>query len=81
MVTRRSLKHAINVALMTMSRKRHQNRPDNMAHKPAATVSGGLGGALGMMMLVVKLPVTTVIMLRSIADIGRKRRGRYGGGS
>jgi hypothetical protein len=36
-----------------------------------ATASGAAGGTLGLAALPVELPVSTVIMLRSIADIAR----------
>lgn len=40
-------------------------------HRIAATASGGVGGAFGLAALAVELPVSTTIMLRSIADIAR----------
>ncbi|MFD0320635.1 MULTISPECIES: EcsC family protein [Lysobacter] len=40
-------------------------------HKLAAAVSGAAGGLFGIAGLAVELPVTTVIMMRSVADIAR----------
>jgi hypothetical protein len=40
-------------------------------HKAAATLAGGIGGAFGLPALIVELPVSTTIMLRSIAEIAR----------
>jgi EcsC protein family len=40
-------------------------------HKIAAATSGAVGGAFGLMALSVELPVSTTIMLRSIADIAK----------
>ena len=40
-------------------------------HKFAASVSGGVGGVFGLPGLLVDLPLSTVIMLRSIAEIAR----------
>ncbi|MEI6737051.1 MAG: EcsC family protein [Pseudomonadota bacterium] len=40
-------------------------------HKIAAATSGALGGAFGLLALSVELPVSTTIMLRSIADIAK----------
>jgi hypothetical protein len=40
-------------------------------HKIAAATSGAVGGAFGLMALTVELPVSTTIMLRSIADIAK----------
>lgn len=34
-------------------------------------ISGGIGGAFGLVALAVELPISTTIMLRSIADIAR----------
>ena len=42
-----------------------------ITHKLAATVSGAIGGAFGLAALSVELPITTSIILRSIADIAR----------
>ncbi len=43
----------------------------NRAHTAAAAVSGAVGGFFGMAGLAVELPVTTTIMLHSIAEIAR----------
>jgi EcsC protein family len=43
----------------------------NRLHKIAAATSGAVGGAFGLMALSVELPVSTAIMLRSIADIAK----------
>jgi len=40
-------------------------------HKFAAATSGAVGGAFGLLALGVELPVSTTIMLRSIADIAK----------
>ncbi|RMD82390.1 MAG: EcsC family protein, partial [Candidatus Dadabacteria bacterium] len=45
--------------------------PLDWVHKGAAALSGALGGAGGLGLLAVELPVSTVIMLRSIAAIAR----------
>ncbi len=42
------------------------------AHKAMAALSGALGGAFGLATLAVELPVSTTIMLRSIAEIARE---------
>jgi hypothetical protein len=42
-----------------------------LLHKALATASGAAGGAFGLAALPVELPVSTIIMLRSIADIAR----------
>jgi hypothetical protein len=40
-------------------------------HKFAAAASGAMGGAFGLAALAIELPVSTTIMLRSIADIAK----------
>jgi len=40
-------------------------------HKVLATASGAAGGAFGLVTLPIELPVSTIIMLRSIAEIAR----------
>ncbi|WP_232631830.1 EcsC family protein [Methylobacterium sp. Leaf118] len=41
-------------------------------HKALAAVSGAIGGALGLVTVAIELPVSTTIMLRSIAEIARE---------
>ena len=40
-------------------------------HKLAAATTGALGGAFGFTALVLELPVSTTIMMRSVADVAR----------
>ena len=44
----------------------------NRAHKSAAAASGAFGGAFGLAALPVELPISTTILLRSIAEIARE---------
>lgn len=67
--TRDALMTALKGALLTMSPGTTEASP--RWHKFAAAMSGGIGGAFGLPALIVELPVSTTIMLRSIADIGR----------
>jgi hypothetical protein len=46
-------------------------RPAQWMHTVAVATTGAVGGAFGLATLAVELPVSTVIMLRSIADIAR----------
>jgi hypothetical protein len=67
--TTAALNAALKVALATM-----QNRSETssrLLHKALATASGALGGSLGLMTAPLELPISTIIMLRSIADIAR----------
>jgi EcsC protein family len=67
--TTKGLNAALKVALRTM-----ENRPgaaSSLWHKALATASGAVGGSLGLMTAPLELPISTIIMLRSIADIAR----------
>jgi hypothetical protein len=67
--TTKALNMALKVALSTMA-----NRPEaasRLLHKALATASGALGGSLGLVTAPLEIPLSTIIMLRSIADIAR----------
>jgi hypothetical protein len=68
-VAKGSLESALRVAISTMA-PRHR-LATNRIHKTAAAVTGAVGGAFGLAALAIELPVSTTIMLRSIADIAR----------
>lgn len=61
---------AFDSALYTLRDPRAE-APSNLTHKLAAMASGAVGGAFGIGALALELPVSTTIMLRSIADIAR----------
>lgn len=67
--TSRGLALALQIALRTMPHKSVAG--SQVLHKALATASGAAGGAFGLATLPVELPVSTVIMLRSIAAIAR----------
>lgn len=69
-ITRKSLRHALDVAVKTINRHDRKSSNDTL-HKILVAASGGMGGAFGLPALAIELPVTTVIMFRSIADIAR----------
>jgi len=71
--TERALQHAMRGALFTLGSELEAKKgsASPRLHKFAAGVSGGVGGAFGLPGLLVELPLSTVIMLRSIADIAR----------
>jgi hypothetical protein len=50
---------------------RNSNLTRDRAHKFAAATSGAVGGAFGLFALSVELPISTTIMLRSVADIAK----------
>ena len=68
--TKRALETALDWALLTMGKKRPLHSSDKF-HKYLVAITGGVGGALGLASLPIELPVSTLVMLRSIADIAR----------
>jgi EcsC protein family len=66
-----ALRGALKLALRTLDLKTPA-KPANRAHKLAAAASGAVGGALGLAALPVELPISTTILLRSIAEIARE---------
>jgi hypothetical protein len=71
--TIKALEAALRVAVATV-----RGAPDlpqtgsRVLHKALAMASGAAGGTFGLAALPIELPVSTVIMLRSIADIARR---------
>jgi len=73
-VVHKAAKAALLAALSTAVKSlgnRHPRRASERMHKFLVGASGGLGGAFGLAGLPVELPVSTTIMLRSIADIAQ----------
>ena len=66
----RAIRTAMSVALRSLGNKAPP-RDSRLFHKLASAVSGAAGGAFGFASLPVELPLSTVIILRSIADIAR----------
>ena len=65
-----SLRAAVNTAAITLGSRR-RGKPWLKSHMAAAGVSGGVGGVFGLAALPIELPITTTIILRSIADVAR----------
>ena len=74
-ITKDALLKAADTAVFTMNNK-SEKKSSNIFHKTAVAVSGGVGGFFGLPGLAIELPVSTAIMLRSIADISREH-GEY----
>ncbi|MGE5257244.1 MAG: EcsC family protein [Hyphomicrobiales bacterium] len=70
----KSLETALAFAISTMDDRR-QNAA-NWAHKIIVAATGTAGGAFGLPALTIELPLSTTIMLRSIADIARSEGER-----
>lgn len=69
----KSLKMALDVALKTLGDDDKNDgslrKPKLLTHKLLAGISGAAGGALGGATVAAELPVSTVLILRSVADI------------
>lgn len=63
---------ALRLAISSMDSSQSP-RASNWLHKFVAAGAGAAGGFLGPMTLLAELPVTTVLMLRAIADIARSQ--------
>ena len=73
---RKAIHGALNLSLRTLSTHGPLARGEpppasNGWHKVASAASGAVGGAFGLAALAVELPVSTTIMMRSIADVAR----------
>jgi hypothetical protein len=73
--TRKSLETALQAALLTLDDK-PQPTSWEFLHKLAVAATGAGGGAFGLLGLPFELPVSTTIILRSIADIARSEGER-----
>jgi hypothetical protein len=69
-LTQEALSKAVHAAVFTMKDSPGEET-SNSWHKIAVATTGGIGGFFGLTALAVELPISTTIMLRSIADIAR----------
>jgi len=67
---RTALLRSLEVAVVTLGQKT-PTKSSEMLHKVLVGASGTLGGAFGLASVAFELPISTTIMLRSIADISR----------
>jgi EcsC protein family len=65
-----ALTRALDIALFSLRDQRFIT--GRVVHSALASASGAVGGALGLAALPVELPVSTAIMLRTIAEIARE---------
>ena len=68
---RSALEASLDVALRTLGPGRGPLATADWAHRTAVVVTGAIGGAAGLAGLALELPLTTTLMLRSIADHAR----------
>jgi hypothetical protein len=70
--TQKSIQVALDVALKTITEKEApEKNANNFYHKALVAGTGGLSGFFGISALLIELPVSTTIMMRSILDIAR----------
>lgn len=67
--TQAALRKALDVAIMTLDDREIGAESRDKLNKTLVTVSGGIGGVFGLFGMTLELPVSTAIMLRSIAEI------------
>jgi hypothetical protein len=67
--TQAALTRALRYALRTIPKEGRD--PETGTHKVLAVLSGAMGGALGLSTVLVELPLSTTVMLRSIARIAQ----------
>ncbi|CAA6802286.1 MAG: Staphylolytic protease preproenzyme LasA [uncultured Sulfurovum sp.] len=71
-ITEKALHKSLDLAISSLNKKNNFT-VSNAKHKGLAVLSGGVGGMFGLMALAVELPISTTIMLRSIADIAESQ--------
>jgi hypothetical protein len=71
-ITKTALLKASEAAIFTIKNKPGANS-SNKWHKVGVAASGGVGGFFGIAALAIELPISTTIMLRSIAEIARSQ--------
>jgi len=72
-VSSKALGKALDVAIGSLKEEQSLSS-SNLKHKIMAGGSGAVGGFFGLTALAVELPVSTTIMLRSIADVARSQQ-------
>ncbi len=68
--TQAALLKALDVAVWSLAEKRAR-RPRNVLHKMLVMGAGAAGGAFGLAAMPVELPISTCLILRSIAEIAQ----------
>jgi hypothetical protein len=70
-----ALERALALAMLTVDPSA-EKQASNRLHKLMVAASGAAGGAFGLASLAVELPISTTLMLRSIADVARSEGER-----
>jgi hypothetical protein len=69
--TRRALEAALELAVRTLDVREGRGPASDWLHRGVVLATGAVGGAAGLAGLPVELPISTTVMLRSIADHAR----------
>lgn len=71
--TQACLRAAFRAVLLTVNKEKRFKKAQNFAHKGLVTATGAAGGFFGALTMAIELPVSTGIMMRSIAAIAREK--------
>lgn len=71
--TSKALRKSLDIAVSTIDTQTETTASSNLLHKTLVVGSGAVGGFFGLAALALELPVSTTIMLRSIADIAQSQ--------
>lgn len=69
-ITQAALVRSMDVAIVSLAKKPRFGRSETM-HRWLTAGTGAIGGAVGLWSLPVEIPISTTLILRSIADIAR----------
>jgi hypothetical protein len=69
----KSLQAALKFAVRTLGSQTSDGKPKLISHRVMAGLTGAAGGAFGLSTVAIELPVSTILILRSIADIARSQ--------
>jgi hypothetical protein len=74
--TQKAIQGALNLSLKTLDHHDAESGTEppeasNWWHTITVAATGGVGGAFGLAALTIELPISTTIMMRSIADVAR----------
>lgn len=71
--TEACLRTAFRAVLLTVNKEKLFKNAKNLSHKGLVTATGAAGGFFGALTMAIELPVSTGIMMRSIAAIAREQ--------
>jgi hypothetical protein len=72
-IVEKAILSALEVAISSMDEADREETPSAWVPRVIAGITGGIGGFFGAFALPMELPLTTMVMLRSIAEIAQSR--------